>query len=155
MNYNPSPLKDTLLSIFNPVKRGVPTLPDRIEFASPGTGFIRFEEKKDRHIWAHPDEIIFVKSADHYVKSLIKCGKEKKWMTRHSTLKELLDILPEDNFIRLNKFYVLNLNYFSYINENEKIIYFKEDFSIPVPHRISPYLRHLLKTPVREMHFTK
>ena len=76
-------------------------------------------------------------------------------MTRHSTLKKLLDILPEDNFIRLNKFYLLNVNYFSHINENEKLIYFNDDFSIPIPHRISPYVRHLLKTSVREMHFTK
>jgi DNA-binding LytR/AlgR family response regulator len=154
MNFNHPPLKNTL-SNFNCLKTVLPASIHRIEFAAPEQRLIRFEEKKDRYIWANPDEIIFVKSADHYVKSLIKCGREKKWMTRHSTLKELLDILPEDNFIRLNKFYVLNLNYFSYINENEKIIYFKEDFSIPVPHRISPYLRHLLKTPVREMHFTK
>ncbi len=116
---------------------------------------IRFEEQKERHKWVNPDEICFVKSADHYVISLIKCGKEKKWMSRHCTLKELLVLLPPHNFIRLNKFYLLNRNYFSHINENEKILYFNDDFSIPVPHRISPYLRHLLKSPVREMHFTK
>jgi DNA-binding LytR/AlgR family response regulator len=107
---------------------------------------IRFEERKEQYIWAHPDEICFVKSADHYVKSLVKCGREKKWMSRHCTLKELLDILPSEDFIRLNKFYIVNLNHFSHINESEKILYFSDDSSIPVPHRISPYLRHLLKT---------
>ena len=113
---------------------------------SATTEFIRFEEKKERYIWAHPDDICFVKSADHYVKSLIKRGREMKWMTRHCTLKELLDELPPDNFIRLNKFYLLNRNHFSHINENEKLLYFNDEFSIPIPHRISPYLRHLLKT---------
>ncbi len=107
---------------------------------------IRFEEKKEKFIWVHPDEICFVKSADHYVKSLIKCGNQLKWTSRHSTLKELLDILPLDDFIRLNKFYLLNRNHFSHFNEKEKLLYFSDDFSIPIPHRISPYLRHLLKT---------
>jgi DNA-binding LytR/AlgR family response regulator len=105
---------------------------------------IRFEEKKERYIWAHPNEICFVISADHYVKSLIKCGNQKKWMTRHSTLKELFDILPADNFIRLNKFYLINQNYFSRVNESEKILYLNDNFPIPVPHRISPYVLHLL-----------
>jgi DNA-binding LytR/AlgR family response regulator len=107
---------------------------------------IRFEEKKERHIWALPHEICFVKSADHYVKSLIQCARGKKWMSRHCTLKDLLTMLPQENFIRLNKFYLLNVNYFSTINEYEKILYLTDDFSIPIPHRISPYLRHMLKT---------
>ncbi len=108
-------------------------------------GLIRFEQKKERYLWVHPDDICFVKSADHYVKSLIKDGDQKKWMCRHCTLKQLLFILPDDNFIRLNKFYILNRNHFSHINENEKLLYFNDNFSVPVPHRISPYLRHLLK----------
>jgi DNA-binding LytR/AlgR family response regulator len=111
-----------------------------------GFEFIRYEEKKNQYTWARPDEIFFVKSADHYVKSLIKCGDQLKWMSRHSTLKELLDILPADDFIRLNKFYLLNLTHFSHINEKEKLLYFKNDFIIPIPHRISPYISHLLKT---------
>ena len=67
-------------------------------------------------------------------------------MTRHSTLKELIDILPAGNFIRLNKFYLLNLNYFSYINEIQKLLYFENEFSIVIPHRISPFLLRLLKS---------
>ncbi len=111
-----------------------------------GLEFIRFEEKKEQYTWVRPCEILFVKSADHYVKTLIKCGLQLKWMSRHNTLKELLNILPADDFIRLNKFYLLNLTHFSHINEKEKLLYFKNDFIIPIPHRISPYLSHLLKT---------
>lgn len=113
--------------------------------SDPGE-LIRFEEKKERTVWVLPHEICFVKSADHYVKSLIQCSREKKWMSRHCTLKELLTMLPQENFIRLNKFYLLNVNYFSRINECEKILFLTDNFSIPIPHRISPYLRHLLKT---------
>jgi DNA-binding LytR/AlgR family response regulator len=107
--------------------------------------FLRFEEKKELFVWAHADEICFVKSADHYVRSLIKCGELFKWMTRHSTIKELHDVLSDDNFIRLNKFYLLNLDFFSHINETGKIIFLKDNFSIPVTHRISPFMLHLLK----------
>jgi len=110
------------------------------------TALIRFEEKREKFIWTHPDEIYFVKSADHYVRSLIKQGIEKKWMSRHSTLKDLLKILPAKNFIRLNKFYLLNLDHFSHINEAKKILYFNDDTFITIPHRISPFLRHLLKS---------
>jgi DNA-binding LytR/AlgR family response regulator len=109
------------------------------------TGLIRFEEKKESYIWAHPDEIIFVKSADHYVKSLINRGKQKKWMIRHCTLKELFVVLPPGNFMRLNKFYLINRNHFLRINENEKLLYLNDDFSIPVPHRISRYVLDILK----------
>lgn len=113
---------------------------------TPGTQFIRFEEKKERYTWAHSDEIYFGISADHYVKTLINCEGKMKWMTRHSTLKELLTILPGGNFVRLNKFYLLNLNYFSHINKSQKLLHFINGFSIAIPHRISPFLNHLLKS---------
>ena len=107
---------------------------------------IRFEERREKYIWAHPAEIYFVESADHYVKSLIKQGKEKKWMSKHSTLKELMAILPVRNFIRLNKFYLLNLDYFSHIDHTNRILFFNDNSSIQIPHRISPFLNHLLKS---------
>lgn len=107
----------------------------------------RFQHKKDRFIWVPSDDILFVKSADHYVKSLVKFFNEKKWMSRHCTLKDLFTLLPRENFIRLNRFYLLNRNYFSHFDEKEQIIYLVDNISIPVPHRISPYLRHSLNTP--------
>lgn len=145
MNTNHYPANNALISPFNPEKRILPTVIDRTEVTSTITALIRFEEKKERYIWAHPDEIIFVISADHYVKSLIKCGAENKWMTRHCTIKELLCILPPENFIRLNKFYLLNRNYFLRINENEKMLYLDDDFSVPVPHRISRFMLDMIK----------
>jgi len=108
-------------------------------------GLIRFEEKREVYIWVQPEDILFVKSADHYVKSLIKQGSEKKWVTRHCTIKDMLTLSTNDHFIRLNRFYMLNLNHFLRINENEKTLYLDDDFSIPVPHRISRYILDLLK----------
>jgi DNA-binding LytR/AlgR family response regulator len=142
MNFNDYQLSDNI----NARKSTFVTVLNKTDLTPTSIEFIRFEEKREKYIWAHPDEICFVKSADHYVKSLIKCANQKKWLSRHSTLKELLDILPGGIFIRLNKFYLLNLNYFSHINENEKLLYFKDDSSIAIPHRISPFLRHLFKS---------
>jgi len=144
MNIYYQSANNILSNISNSKKRIISTVINKNEVDKANTEFIRFEEKKERYIWAHPNEICFVISADHYVKSLIKCGNQKKWMIRHSTLKELFDILPADNFIRLNKFYLINQNYFSRVNESEKILYLNDNFPIPVPHRISPYVLHLL-----------
>lgn len=146
MLFNDYRLNSDLVNKIQSGKSNFVTISDNTGVGAREIDFIRFEEKKEKYTWVHPDEIYFVKSADHYVKSLIKCGKQLKWMTRHNTIKKLLDILPEGNFIRLNRFYLLNLNYFSHINECEKILYFNNDFSIPIPHRISPFLRHLLKS---------
>lgn len=138
-------LNDDLVNKMHSGNRNCITVSDIIEQTITGIEFIRFEEKKEKYTWAHSDEIYFVISADHYVKALINCGGKMKWMTRHSTLKELLTILPEVDFIRLNKFYLLNWKNFSRINESQKRLYFNNDFSIAVPHRISPFLNHLLK----------
>lgn len=128
-------------------KKSTYITPSKDEGPIPGNiAFIRFEEKKDNFVWAHPDEIYFVVSADHYVKSLIKCGDQTKWMSKHSTLKELIDILETDTFMRLNKFYLLNRNHFSHIDENEKLLYFNDGSSVAIPHRISPFLYQLLKS---------
>ena len=108
-------------------------------------GGIRFEERREKFIWAKPAEIYFVQSSDHYVKSLVKQGKEKRWMRRHSTLKELLAILPAKNFIRLNKFYLLNIDHFSHIDHPNRILYLNDNSSVAIPHRISTFLPHLLK----------
>lgn len=130
MNTNHYPANNTFANILNP-ETSLSIVVDKTGVAKPRE-LIRFEEKKEHHIWAHSDEIIFVNSADHYVKALIKCGAQNKWMTRHCTIKELLATLPQDRFIRLNKFYLLNRNYFLGINENEKMLYLDDGFSVPV-----------------------
>ena len=105
---------------------------------------IRFEERKETYTWIEPAEIIFVKSADHYVRSLVRQGENKKWMIRHCTLKEMFALLTQDHFIRLNRFYLVNRDHFSFINENEKTLYFRDGSSIPVPHRISRFIINML-----------
>jgi DNA-binding LytR/AlgR family response regulator len=126
-----------------------------LKVPTTGDELIRFEEKRGIYIWVKPEDILFVKTADHYVKTLIKQGQQKKWAIRHGTLKDLLTLLPHDHFIRLNKFYMLNLNHFIRSNENHRGIYLQDDFFVAVPHRISPYVLELLKKIVSGNDFTK
>jgi DNA-binding LytR/AlgR family response regulator len=106
---------------------------------------IWFEEKKESFFQADPDEILFVKSADHYVKALIRSNQMNKWMTRHCTLKEMHGMLPKDQFIRMNRFYIVNRKHFSHINEDEKKLYLIDGVFISIPHRISPFIIDALK----------
>ncbi|MEO6844161.1 MAG: LytTR family transcriptional regulator DNA-binding domain-containing protein [Ginsengibacter sp.] len=138
--------QDDLVNKLYLPNRSLVTIANTKDLLATNTEFIRFEEKKEKYTWAHPDEIYFIASADHYVKTLINCDDNLKWMSRHNTIKDMLAILPVKNFIRLNKFYLLNLNYFSHIDEGEKLLYFTNGFTIDIPHRISPFLRRLLKS---------
>ena len=108
-------------------------------------GLVRFEERKETFIWAHQDEIRFVKSADHYINALIQQDQQMKWMIRHSTLKELLAIVSMGNFIRLNRFYVINRKFYSHIDLKLKILYLTDVTPIPLAHRISPFVMKTIK----------
>jgi DNA-binding LytR/AlgR family response regulator len=130
---------------FNGSKAIELSLPNATPLFAASLPVIRFEEKKEKYFWAQPDQIYFVVSADHYVKALISNGKQKKWMSRHCTIKGLLGILPPGNFIRLNKFYLLNRNHFTGIDEAEKILFIDDNFPIPVPHSISKYVLDAVK----------
>jgi DNA-binding LytR/AlgR family response regulator len=75
----------------------------------------------------------------------VESGGEKKWMIRHSTLKELLSILTQKYFIRLNKFYVINRKEFSHFDEKGKMLYLLDGFSIAVSHRVAKYMVYSLR----------
>jgi DNA-binding LytR/AlgR family response regulator len=156
MDNSPHSAKNNLTGSLNSKKEIISTVIENSEDAGLDNKLIRFEVRNKHFIWVSPDEIIFAVSADHYVKTLINCGKQKKWMIRHCTLKDLFNRLGATNFIRLNKFYLINGNYISHINEKEKIIFLHDNFSIPVPHRISRYMLDLLKNKtIRKTYFTK
>ena len=110
-----------------------------------GSGLIRFEAKKESFIWVHHDQIMFVKSADHYVNALVQNGLDRKWIMRHSTLKDFLVLLTTSNFIRLNRFYIVNRKHFSHIDFQNKLLYLLDGSSIPVTHRISSFLIKTMK----------
>lgn len=145
MERNPSFIKKTVEPVSQPPEKNIAFSNTSSNVVKAGTELIRFEEKRKSYTWVQPEKILFVKSADHYVKSLIQHGTQKKWMIRHCTIKDLLTILTHDHFVRLNKFYMINRNHFSYIDENKKMLYLDDGFPIPISHRISRFIIDMLK----------
>jgi DNA-binding LytR/AlgR family response regulator len=109
------------------------------------SAMLKFSVKRESFIWVDPDKILFIKSADHYVKTLLLHENSRKWTTRHSTLKEILAELMTDQFIRLNKFYVINKKYVSHIDEVAKVIYLQDGFPVLFEHRISPFILSMFR----------
>jgi DNA-binding LytR/AlgR family response regulator len=107
---------------------------------------IRFEAERKTYVWIHPEHILFIKSADHYVKALVQHANQKKWTMRHCTIKDLIAVLNYNQFIRLNKFYMINRAYFSHMDETGKMLILNDGFSIPVCHNISRFVIRLLKS---------
>jgi DNA-binding LytR/AlgR family response regulator len=116
-----------------------------LKIAQSGSALIRFEEKRDSYLWVEPEAILFIKSADHYVKTLIQHRHQKKWAIRHCTIKDLLPHLSTGYFIRLNRFYIINRLYFSRIDLKGRMLYFKDGFSIDITHGISPFVLDILR----------
>jgi DNA-binding LytR/AlgR family response regulator len=111
-----------------------------------GSGLIRFELRKESFIWVHHDQIMFFRSADHYINALVQNGSDRKWIIHHSTLKEFLELLAMGNFIRLNRFYVVNRKHFSHIDFHKKLLFLVDGSSIPVTHRISSFIVETLRS---------
>jgi DNA-binding LytR/AlgR family response regulator len=111
-----------------------------LKIATSGAALIRVEEKRESYLWVEPEAILFVKSADHYVKALIQHKHQKKWALRHCTIKELLPLLSSGGFLRLNRFYIINSLHFSHFDRKEKVLYFKDGFSINISHTISRFV---------------
>jgi DNA-binding LytR/AlgR family response regulator len=116
-----------------------------LKIADSGASLIRFEEKRETWLWVEPESIVFIKSADHYVKTLVQYKHQKKWTTRHCTMKDLLPLLSSGYFIRLNRFYIINRRYFSHVDRKEGLLFFKDGFSIDIPHGISPFMLDTLE----------
>lgn len=116
------------------------TINRSLKIAESGTALIRFEKGRESWLWVQPESIFFIKSSDHYVKTLVQYENQKKWTLRHSTMKDLLPILNNKYFIRLNRFYIVNRSQFSHVDQRGKMLYFKDGFSIIVSHGISPFV---------------
>jgi DNA-binding LytR/AlgR family response regulator len=126
-----------------------------LKIAESGTALIRFEKGRDSWLWVQPESILFIKSSDHYVKTLVQYGDQKKWTLRHSTMKDLLPLLNDRPFIRLNRFYILNRSHFSHVDQKAKKLFFKDGFSIIVSYSISPFVLTGLHQSIRELGLAK
>jgi DNA-binding LytR/AlgR family response regulator len=82
--------------------------------------------KADKKLFALPfDEILFMEGQGDY----IRIRTDKKNLVVHDTIKSFLTSLPEHDFMRIHKSYVINLKRIEYIEGNQVRI---GEFTIPV-----------------------
>lgn len=83
-------------------------------------------DRKYRQLRICLDEIDYIKSMGHYLNVVVK-GEKKTILT---TMKQLMDQLPDEEFIRVHQSYTIPLNRISYVDFEELGL---RDVSIPIP----------------------
>ncbi len=81
-------------------------------------------EHKGKYMKVKFDEILYIESLKNYV--AINTIKEEKIITL-LTMKELVDRLPTDFFIRTHKSYIVSLNHLKYVDGGEIVLLSAED----------------------------
>jgi len=83
------------------------------------------------------DELLFIEAANNYI---ILHTTEKKIMT-YDTLKNIVNILPDDNFVKVHKSFVVAIDKISSINKNE----------LSINKNIIPVSRNLKDTVIKQI----
>jgi DNA-binding LytR/AlgR family response regulator len=93
--------------------------------------------KSDKKIYKiEYDDLYYIQSAGDYLKLVM----QEQVIIIHDTMKDMENTLPEDQFIRIHKSFLINLKHVKYVEGNEVNIG-KE--KLPVG---ASYKEHLLKT---------
>lgn len=66
----------------------------------------------------HPDDILYVEAAGNYMCFITKDKKVLSLLT----MKEVLDILPADHFVRIHKSYIISLRHIDVIERQDVVI---------------------------------
>ena len=95
------------------VNRAMERLPDRSE---KGTAARKIIVKADRKLYAvEPSEILFIEGVGDY----IRLHLAERRLVVHETIRDFVEALPGDKFMRIHKSYVVNLGRISYIEGNQ------------------------------------
>jgi DNA-binding LytR/AlgR family response regulator len=97
---------------------------------SNGSALLQLFVKKGEYIYARPCDIVLIESCDHMVQVHIAYGEKVKRALRNGTLKDFLQQLPSQQFVRLSRFCAVNLNRLSGGNYNQQV--FEFDFRVPI-----------------------
>lgn len=94
---------------------------------------------KDSHLYRKIifKDILYIKSDNVYIEIYTT---EKTYVVR-STLKDFLKKLPEDDFIRTSKSYIINIKHVQAMNSRDVII---DDKMIPISKEYKPIIQKLL-----------
>lgn len=98
--------------------------------ASGRPDLLRLFVKRGVYAYARPKDIILIESCDHLVKIHLAFNYKTKTAIRNDTLKDFLFQLPQNLFLRVNRFCAINAERLSGGNYEEQILEF--DFGIVV-----------------------
>jgi DNA-binding LytR/AlgR family response regulator len=99
---------------------------------------IRLFYKRGEFIYVRPDDIVMVESSDHLVNIYIVHEDKIKKTIRSNSLKDFLTQLPENQFLRIGRFCIINLKRLSGGNCKEQTFEFDFKVSIKLKHAIPP-----------------
>lgn len=120
---------------------------ERLRYYPPNNKItFKFAQPDRWQILVIPQSILFVKSADHYCIATILLAKKSTEVIRHCSLNMLASELKQYGFIRISKFYLINLEQFISYDEKEKILYFKTGNKIKLMHPIYAKFKFFSRT---------
>ncbi|MDH7460643.1 LytTR family DNA-binding domain-containing protein [Chitinophagaceae bacterium 26-R-25] len=98
----------------------------------------RLSTKNGEYVYVRPNDIVLIESCDHLVKAYIGFNNEVKKAVRNSTLKDFLQMLPEEKFMRIGRFCAVNIHRLSGGNCNTQTFEFDFTISVKLAHSVSP-----------------
>ena len=100
-------------------------------------GLFRLFVKNGQYVYARPEDIIMIESCDHLVKVYLGIGGKVRLTVRHNTLKDFLEQLPENQFVRIGRFCAINTRRLSGGNCSQQVFEFDYSISIKLKHSVS------------------
>lgn len=101
------------------------------------SNLFRLFVKRGEYVYARPNDIIMMESCDHWVKVYVTFNDSVKKTIRHNTLKDLLLLLPKNQFMRIGRFCAVNMHRLSGGNCNEQTFEFDFKVSIKLKRSVS------------------
>ncbi|KUF39039.1 MAG: LytTR family DNA-binding domain-containing protein [Myroides sp.] len=88
--------------------------------------FYKVIKNNQKRYMVRVDDIVYCKAADNYCEIYLK---DQKYLIS-KTLKNVEDKIKHKNFIRVNRSYLVNVDYIDYIDKETNIIHFKEIITV-------------------------
>ncbi len=94
------------------------------------------EEKKSKYIWVHYDNILFANTFEDKIQAVIQYESKKIWGIGHCSMKDLIKHLPDQKFLRVGKFYMINRQHFDAAYDEERNSLAFDDLTIFLEHKL-------------------
>jgi hypothetical protein len=97
---------------------------------------ICFKDSSGNPKYIHPDNILMIRSFDHWIYASVEFKKSIYEVCRHCSLGDILLVLEDEDFKQVNKFYILNTRRLTSISEADKSVTFDMNITINLEHKI-------------------